>query len=282
MMPMDLEIIVPTRNRPEVLARSLRLTRAHFPGVPILVHDDASEDTGSVALAVRDIPGARLMRSVQRIGPAGARNKLLSEARARWCLAIDDDCFPRKDFDPSRWIATDPAPGGPIVISFRCYRSYDGNIAPPGEWSAGPSRTLMGGASLLHREGVLNIGGYRSFLVFAGEDTELARRVWASGSQVWSDPCNYIVHDHVPVGRDLAAEYFYYVRNRVLVNVLTLPLWYGLPRGIVEAARRAASQERKLPGLAGFISGLIDSFKYFRSRTPMTLSLFRWLSRLPV
>ncbi len=280
-MQPDFEIIVPTRNRPAILRRSLCRIRAHFPVVPILVYDDASEDAYGVASAVSSIGQTRLIRGERFEGAAAARGALISVAQARWCLAVDDDCYPREDFDISRWVAMEPSPDGPIVISFRYYRSYDGNIAPPGEWPAGPSRCLMGGASLLHRKRVLEIGGYRGFLVFGAEDTELSRRVWASGAQVWTDPSNIIVHDHVTVGRNLRAEDFYYVRNRILVNVLTLPVWYGLPLGLAQAVRRIVVQDRKLAGMAGFACGVLDSIRYFRKRRPMTLSLFRWLNKLP-
>jgi len=277
----DLEIIVPTRNRPEVLRRSLSRTRAHFPDVPILVHDDASDDASAVAAAVGRIEGCRLIRASARIGPAGARRRLISEAGARWCLALDDDCYPSATFDPGRWVATEPDRDGVIAVSFRYWRSTDGDLAPPGNLATGPSRCFMGGASLLHRARVIEIGNYRGYLVFAAEDTELSRRIWAAGGQVWGDPDNVIVHDHVAVGRDLPAEAYYYVRNRILLNVLTLPLWYGLPLGLAQAGRRWLAQPHRAAGFAGLAAGILAAVRHYPDRTPLTLERYRWLERLP-
>lgn len=277
----DLEIIVPTRNRPDVLSRSLKLMRAHFPGVPILVHDDASNDEGAVAAAVAAVKPSRLIRSNKVVGPSGGRRRLLAAAQARWCLALDDDCYPREDFDPSGWVAKEPGAADPIIIAFRYFHPRDGRIAPKGPVQAGPSRHFIGGASLLHRESVLAIGSYCERLIFGAEDTELAMRVWASGAQVWCDPDSYIIHDHVAVGRDLRYEAFYYVRNRIVINVLTLPFWYGFPYGLGQAVKRCMSQPNKLWGLAGIISGVVESIRCLPDRRPLTFAMLRWLKTLP-
>lgn len=276
----DLAIIMPTWNRPEVVRRSLERTRRHFPEAPIFVFDDASNDRNAVAAAVASVPGTTLLRSDVNVGPAGARCQLLQAAQANWCLALDDDCYPREDFDPGRWVAMDPGPSDPVIVSFRCYRSTDGDIAPPGNLVTGPSRCLMGGASLLHRASVLAIGNYNPLYVFGAEDTDLARRVWASGRQVWTDPDNYIIHDHVAVGRNLPRESFFYVRNRVLIGVLTLPVWYGLPLGLLQAIKRLVSQPHKGSGLLGLLAGIGASILHCRGRTPLSLKKLRWLEKL--
>ena len=277
----DLAIVMPTRDRPEIVRRNLHRTRRHFPDTPIYVFDDASADVAAIEAAVTAVGNCHLMRSPSPIGPAGGRRRLIEAAKARWCLAIDDDCYPSATFDPSRWLAMEPGLDDPIVVSFRNYRTYDGDIAPPGNLSVGPARTLTGGASLLHRASVMRIGSYNESFVFGGEDTDLARRVWASGRQLWIDPDNFIIHEHVAGGRDARREAFYYTRNRVLLNVLSLPVWYGLPLGLASAVRRWITQPNRWHGFLGIAAGLIAAVQHFEQRRPLSVRQFRRLERLP-
>jgi GT2 family glycosyltransferase len=274
----DLAIIMPTRNRPEVLARSLALIRARgFKDTPIYVFDDASGDAEAVANAAGSVPGVTLIRSEQQLGPAGGRNRLLHAAQASWCLALDDDCYPREDFDIAQWISIDPHPSDPIIINFLCFRPSDGDLSPKGHTASGPTNAFHGGASLLHRESILNIGGYRDFLVFGLEDTELALRTWASGYQVWIDPENVVIHEHVAGGRDLRKEAFYYVKNRILVGMLTAPLYIGIPHGFVSAARRIFHHRYPFTAAQGLANGLWDGVRYFNQRKSLTFKQWRAL-----
>ncbi len=276
----DLAIIMPTRNRPDVVQKNLEKTRSHFPDAPIYVFDDASDDPAAVRAAVERIPNATLIRSEKNVGPAGARRALIMAADARWCLALDDDCHPRDDFDPSRWVAKEPAAGEPIVIGFCYFRSYDGDIAPSGADAPGAFPGFMGGASLLHRERLMEVGNYCAAYVFGAEDIGLARQVWASGYQVWLDPTNFIIHDHVAAGRNPRRESYFYVRNRILLGALTLPLWYGIPMGFGQAMKRWLSHPHKFSGLLGLFGGLVASVQYFHLRRPLALAKFREIEAL--
>ena len=277
----DLAIIMPTRNRPQIALPNLRTARRHFPDAPIYVFDDASNDAAAVATSVASVPGCTLIRSDTNVGPAGARRRLIEAADARWCLALDDDCHPRKDFDPSRWVSMEPRGDAPVIICFRYYRPYDGDIAPPGDLQVGPCRSLHGGASLLHRKSLIEIGNYNADFIFAAEDTDLSRRVWASGRQIWIDPDNYVIHDHVQAGRNLRRELYFYVRNRILLNVLSLPIWYGLPLGLGQAVKRCLTHPHKLSGFLGLFAGVFASIRNFGSRRPLTLKQYFHLQGLP-
>ena len=276
----DFAVIMPTRNRPKILRQNLEKTRTHFPDVPIYVFDDASEDAGAVSLSVKSVPGCMLIRSDANVGPAGARRALIKAAEARWCLAIDDDCYPREDFDPAPWINTEPGHGGIVVVGLTCFRSYDGDISPLGRSEPGPFAAFHGGASLLHRVRLMEIGNYNPVYVFGAEDTDVARRVWAAGYQVWLDPTKFIIHDHVATGRNPERESYYYVRNRVLLSVMTLPIWYGLPLGLGQALKRWLAQPHKWYGFLGLFAGLGASVRHFGSRRPLSLQQYQELRRV--
>ncbi len=277
---LDCTIIIPTRNRQQVLEHSLAKIRKLFPAVPILVYDDASEDAAGVVQIVEAVQGARCIRGERCVGPAGGRMLLMQAVQTSWCLALDDDCYPREDFNISRWLGGRPEKGDPIIIGFRFFRPYDGDLAPPGAAVVGSSQGFHGGASLLHCSSVLAIGGYRDFLFFGGEDTELAYRVWASGYQIWIDTHNVVVHEHVACGRDIRAESYFYVRNRILINILTVPLWLALPLGTLQALRRAFYHRDLNYACRGLFAGYRDSIRYFRYRKILSFSKWLWLRSL--
>jgi len=89
---MDVSVIVPTRNRPALLALTLRSVLAQR-GVEfeVIVVDEAStDDTPSVITSFGD---ARI-RSIRHHRPQGvsaARNHGVAEARADWVAFLDDD-----------------------------------------------------------------------------------------------------------------------------------------------------------------------------------------------
>jgi glycosyltransferase involved in cell wall biosynthesis len=87
-------VVVPTRDRPDKLARCLAaLERQTAEGVELVVADDASRDARAVARVVAATPGARLVAGDGR-GPAAARNAGARAARGAVVCFTDDDCAP--------------------------------------------------------------------------------------------------------------------------------------------------------------------------------------------
>ena len=84
---MDLSIVIPTRDRPEALARCVAaLGDAH----EVIVVDDGSRDRGAVA----DAAGAARVLRTPGIGPAAARNLGARAAGGEVVCFTDDDCEP--------------------------------------------------------------------------------------------------------------------------------------------------------------------------------------------
>jgi GT2 family glycosyltransferase len=88
-------VVVPTRDRPDALARCLRaIGQQDRPADLVVVVDDGSQAAGEVAAVVAGSPRARLVRT-EGHGPAAARNR--GAAAAEGCDALvftDDDCAP--------------------------------------------------------------------------------------------------------------------------------------------------------------------------------------------
>src|SRR2546421_3635072 len=92
-------VIVPTRNRPESLARCLDalIRQQAVPGLELVVVDDGSLERDRVAAVVSGAK-ARLVRSEQPYGPAAARNLGARATAAPVLLFTDDDCEPAPDW----------------------------------------------------------------------------------------------------------------------------------------------------------------------------------------
>jgi GT2 family glycosyltransferase len=242
-------IIMVTRNRPVSLAQCLARTRAVLPPeVRILVFDDASTDAGRVRAIIESYPHATCLRSETMVGPGEGRNRCVQAAVTPFCFSMDDDCYLETLPDLSRWLADRPEDRDIAAVGFR-YRNLPAGDLAPASLVPGVSRGFLGGASLLRRSAMLRMGGYLNWLVFAGEDWELALRLRRLGYRVWYDPSVVVQHARSAEGRDWHWGSFYYVRNRVVINAIhggritgpTLGLAAAVRVGLFHADRRSAT-----------------------------------------
>lgn len=203
-------VVVPTRDRPEALARCLvALERAAPPagGFEVVVVDDGSRrpPRESVA-AVTAVPVTLVERAAG--GPAAARNAGVAVARGDVVAFTDDDCAPEPEW-LRRVVARldeagrSAAAGGPVV-----------NALPANPWAAAtaavfaavlePATDGAGGAGLLltanlalPREAFDAAGGFDERLRrAAGEDRDLCDRLRRRGIPLLYDPAARVVHHH--------------------------------------------------------------------------------------
>ncbi len=95
--PPSVAVVVPTRDRPDSLARCLAALAQQTVAAEIVVVDDASTDGAAVARVVETCSGSRLVRGEGR-GPAAARNLGARAARGDVIAFTDDDCVPAPDW----------------------------------------------------------------------------------------------------------------------------------------------------------------------------------------
>jgi glycosyltransferase involved in cell wall biosynthesis len=118
-------IVVPTRDRPDLLAEALRSVLGQtLPDFECIVVDDG----GSVAVKVPDDPRITVVRRRTSGGPAAARNTGLEAAKG-CCVAFldDDDLYrPGRLADVRSALETNP-----VVLCWRTggHRSLDGDVS---------------------------------------------------------------------------------------------------------------------------------------------------------
>lgn len=282
-----LAILIPTRNRPDILRRTLvELKRAGFGQQPLIVYDDASDDPDAVSGVVRgEWPDASLIRGTEREGPAAGRNRLLKACPSELALCLDDDSFPDSGVWADQYINADWCGRHWAVVTFQYVRLCDGALAIRGNLAPGNTTGFLGGACMMHVPSVLSVGGYRDFFVYGCEEPELVLRLRVAGFCIWQDPEVIIRHNQfgAPDERRDFREYDYlYARNTVLVYSLNLPLSLGLILGLAKSLRQLLSRHGNWTSSAkGLLDGVIMTLSRQQDRRPCTWRQARRLTLSP-
>ncbi len=262
MVDADLSVIVCTRDRPAQLATTLANLRASSLGdAPLIVYDDASAGAAAIREVLAIHPGAVLIRGDVPRGPTGGRNACLRAARTPFCLVLDDDVYPLEVEGLASVLAVMRERPEVAVIGLRCRRVGDGELSPRSGVPAGPALTFHGGASLLRRDAVLAVGGYRELLFFGGEDTDLALTLRRAGWVLLYEPTVIMAHEYAREGRNEWLASYLYARNRVLIRYADSGGFGGLALGI----------RNNLGALMHGVSA------WFRDDQPQRISLIRFL-----
>jgi GT2 family glycosyltransferase len=270
-------VVVPTRDRPERLARLLDGLRAQTLGVErfeVLVCDDASSAASVADVLARagEHLDLRVLRHDVPRGPAVARNTAWRQARGTLVAFVDDDCVPEP-----RWLEAlldawaRGADRGDAVVQ--------GRVDPdPSEYphEFGPFSTTLWvteagprfeTANIAYPRALLErLGGFDESLVIAGEDTDLGWRAIEAGAVVvWAGEA--LVHHGViqqgPWGRLIKGRRWRYVpavyrrhpglRRTLIAGIFWGPLHWWLFRALAALALRPRSPARaaRTRGLRG-------------------------------
>ncbi|HKJ37087.1 MAG TPA: glycosyltransferase [Solirubrobacterales bacterium] len=215
-----ISVVIPTRDRPEALARCLERLRDE-PGVEVIVVDDGS--SAPALKRVEELLGgasARLLRP-GRGGPAAARNAGAEAAGGEWVCFVDDDCAPEPGW-PQRLAAAaerslgvaagrtlPPPDAGPAALASQTiidHLQLDG--AGPDGLAFAPSCNLC-----LGRDVAAEHRFDESFLLAGGEDRELCDRLAADGRAPAYAPDAVVVHHQREGLRAMLARQYRYGRG---------------------------------------------------------------------
>jgi GT2 family glycosyltransferase len=182
--------IVPTRNRPDSLARCLDALdrQVDVPELDVVVVDDGTLDARAVAGAVARFARARLVRNDRPRGPAAARNRGAGETGADVLLFTDDDCEPAPDWAARLAAAIDAgaqvvagatvngSPHDPLASASETILSYvQAQARRKGSTTVFAATNNLGAAAHVLRDVAFD-EGYRY-----GEDRDWCARVLAAG-----------------------------------------------------------------------------------------------------
>jgi glycosyltransferase involved in cell wall biosynthesis len=90
--PMDVSVIIPTRNRSQLLSMTLSsVLRQRDIEIEVIVVDEASTDDTPAVLATLSDPRVRIIQHETPRGVSTARNRGAAEACGDWIAFLDDD-----------------------------------------------------------------------------------------------------------------------------------------------------------------------------------------------
>lgn len=279
----QLAILIPTRNRPKILQRTLKeLHNRGFGSYPLFVYDDASDNPEDVAQVVSCWEDARLIQGEIRGGQAQGRNILIKECSCEYGLFLDDDSWP-EDRTAVLEALEIMVSAHLAVATFQCRALADGRLSVPEETPRKQVNSFLGGASMAFLPDLLRIGGYRESFVYGYEEPELALRLWLSGSRIEYIPNVIVTHnqfDSAEEKRNFQEYDYLYARNAILMSSLNFPLLFGLPHGLLRSFRRSFHKKRNTwAKFSGTFSGVFSIFSGSQIRQPCTWKQTReWLA----
>lgn len=186
--------IVTAYERIDQTLATLRVLQSCVPAPDeILVHVDANQI--SCENAIRNaFPSVRILRSAERVGPGGGRNKLVEAAQFEFIASFDDDSYPiDSDYFARALRIFEKFPEASLV----CAALYHaGESIGLDERSAQWTADFSGGACIYRRKAFLDAGGYVPLPVAYGmEEVDLAIRLHGQGGKILTTPWLRVFHN---------------------------------------------------------------------------------------
>ena len=272
----DISAIVAAYQRIEQTLDTLRRLEACDPRpAEILVHVDAGGDDCAKAVRVR-FPHITVIESRARVGPGGARNRLIREARHELVASFDDDSYPMdNDFFARAATFFRRYPDTALVTGVIFHPDEDVVAA---EAVSSPTASFGSGGSVFRRSAFLEAGGFVPLPIAYGmEEEDLALRLIESGRELRYTPWLRVYHDadrsrHGAVDVNAAV-----IANIALLAFLRYPATYW-PYGMLQIVNRVAWCV-KVGRRAGLVRGLLSIpshlWRHRHHRAPVSVLAMR-------
>lgn len=288
MSDLTLSVVIPTWNRLQDLRRTLASLAAHDgPPFEVIVVDNASTD-GTAAWVAEEHPGVRVIRLDRNLGPTGARNAGVAQARADYVVLLDSDTepLPGAFSEIASHFDADPGLGAinGLQIDLRTQRPWwwwGPHGHPVEEWIDREFDTaykIEEGASGVRRSAYLAAGGFdeRFFMLVEGRD--LAARLVRAGYRIRYCPEVRFQHcqeSNRPTTNAVyrnAGRLYYEFRNEIWYTWRYFPLGLALVKSTanVLSTFRIAVRERALSAwVRGHLDGYLGLRWTLRHRLPL-------------
>ena len=202
-------VVVATRDRAfrlSLLLDALRAQQLDADAFEVVVVDDGSQDATPLLLADAERAGdldLRVLRREPAGGPAAARNLGWRAVRAPLVAFTDDDCRPSEGWLDALLAAADEHPG--VVFQGRVEKdpSQMDAMSPFAHTYEvhGFDQGFATANMLYPREILERLEGFdETFLLPAGEDTDLGWRAIEAGAEIQFIPGALVYHGIVPTG----------------------------------------------------------------------------------
>ncbi len=238
--PTDVTVVIPVRDRPEMLQRCLV---ALGSGHCVVVVDDASRDAARISQVVAQ-HGVTLIRREVHGGPASARNTGLAGVRSEFVAFLDSDCIPAEGWierlaghfadplvgavaprvtarSPHTWAGRYTRSNGSLDLGAR-----EAQVRPAGRVPYVPTAALLARRAALTE--IARSGRVFDPALQVGEDVDMIWRMHEAGWRIRYDPAVQVAHQEPRTWAMLLARRFRYGTSAAPLGVrhpaATMPL----------------------------------------------------------
>jgi GT2 family glycosyltransferase len=197
--------VLPTRNRPTELARTIEHLGTMDPVVPaeVIVVDNHSQEPATLPARLPNGWRACTLRRPRNEG-AAARNDGVRIASAKWIVMLDDDSYP---LDMRFVEAIEDAEPDVAAIGAEI-------LLPDGAHEQGGlPEVIVGCGAAIRREAFMTAGGYDPAFHFYVEEYDLCARFLLGGKRIIHDPRFRVLHTKTPTNRDMGLVLGRLMRN---------------------------------------------------------------------
>ena len=280
-------VVISARNRADELLLTLRQLKTQvYPDISLIVVDDASEE--SLEAVVRsEWPHALFLRNEVRQGLIANRSKAMKMADTEFIVSLDDDSCFTNPTDLATAVSRMEAEPRVGVITFFVYHGHNHVPARAPETEERYTTSFIGCAHMIRSSVVTQIGGYRDFYFYYGEESEYSLRVWDAGWRILF-MSRVLVHHRVSlVGRRRSSILRYSIRNNLWTTILHMPWprvaiqlgWRMFSYGI--ESLRLGQPWAGIVGFAGCLWGLPTVLRLRRPIRRETLAILDLLATTP-
>jgi len=271
-------IVFTTYNRADILRQAIHAAQKQTVTVDILVMDDASTDHTKLMM-LEEFPEISYHRSLENRGPCYHRNLGIRLAQTEFVFPLDDDSILQSPSTIEQTLAEFDHPNiGAIAIPF-INILHDRQIwtRAPDSQSVYFTHAYVAAAHAVRRKHFLQLGGYREFFFYMGEEGDFCIRLLENGLGVRlgnADP----IHHLQPSDRISQRADTFGRQNDILFchcntpNILFIPYLLGTILKGIAFGLRAGRLQYVFPG---FINGFQLIAQKLEMRQPVSLSCFQ-------
>jgi len=267
-----LSFIIPTRNRPDTLERTLRAlgdldeaSLRSMGGAEVVIADNASIPPVAAPCALANGATVNVLHLPRNKG-AAARNDAAHAAQGEWLVMLDDDSHPLgADFIE----ALRDAPQDVAAVAAEIF-------LPSGEREAGGlPEVIVGCGAAVRRNAFLSVGGYDESFHYYAEEYDLCAKLLLGGRRVVFDRRFAVLHEKTSAGRDMSAILRRLTRNNVWIAARYAPK-RERRQAICSAIGRYAAIASKERAELGWLRGMLDIAITLRRQPDRAMPRILW------
>lgn len=276
-------IVFTTHNRADILRQAIYAAQKQTVEVDILVMDDASTDHTQLMM-MKEFPKISYHRSEENRGPCYHRNLGIRLAQTEIVFPLDDDSILQSPLTLEQTLAEFDHPHiGAIAIPFiNILQDQQVWTKAPDTQSVYFTHAYVAAAHAVRRQQFLQLGGYREFFFYMGEEGDFCIRLLEYGLGVRLGNANPI-HHYQPGDRISQRADTFGRQNDILFchcnipAILLIPYLAGTILNGLLFGLRVGRLQYVFPG---FIRGFQLIYQKLEMRQPVSLSCFQLYRQL--